>query len=85
MLQPLIQISPLGYHQAFAGSLPQHSSLFNHLDVAQTQIKDARTALQESKDALGNRRADLVQIWSRGQTIEEMIRILDQMRVSPVA
>lgn len=55
--------------------------MFNHIDSAQTQIKDTRSALQESKEALGNKRADLVQIWSRGQTIEEMMRILDQMCV----
>lgn len=77
----LLDMSSLEYHQAFAGSLPQHSSMFNHIDSAQLQIKDARTALQESKEALGNKRADLVQIWSRGQTVEEMIRILDQMYV----
>jgi exocyst complex component 4 len=42
-------------------------------------MKNARAALQEAKDALGNKRADLVQMWTRGQTLEEMLRILDQM------
>jgi exocyst complex component 4 len=49
------------------------------MDQSQAQVKEARTALLDAKEALGNKRADLVQIWSRGQTIEEMIRILDQM------
>lgn len=49
--------------------------------MAQTQITDARTALQEAKDSLSNKRSDLVQLWTRNQTVEEMIRILDQMCV----
>lgn len=36
----------------------------------------------EAKEALGNKRADLVQLWSRGQVLEEMMRLLDQMSVS---
>jgi exocyst complex component 4 len=36
----------------------------------------------EAKEALGNKRADLVQLWSRGQLLEEMMRLLDQMSVS---
>jgi exocyst complex component 4 len=67
------------YYQAFAQSLPQHSTLFGHMDLSQSQVKEARTALLDAKEALGNKRADLVQIWSRGQTIEEMMRIIDQM------
>ena len=45
------------------------------------QIKDARSALQEAKEMLGSKRADLVQLWTRNQTVEEMMRILDQMFV----
>ncbi|KAE9408284.1 hypothetical protein BT96DRAFT_962930 [Gymnopus androsaceus JB14] len=57
------------YYQAFAASLPHHASLLNHLSETQTQ----------SKEALGSKRADLVQMWSRGQTLEEMMRLLDQI------
>ncbi|KAK7468709.1 exocyst subunit [Stygiomarasmius scandens] len=67
------------HYQAFAASLPHHASLINHLTATQTQIDEARTSLQESKDALGSKRADLVQLWSRGQTLEEMMRLLDQI------
>lgn len=70
------------HYQAFNTSLPHHASLLSHLGSTQTQIGEARTALQEAKDALGSKRADLVQLWSRGQTLEEMIRLLDQMFVS---
>jgi len=74
-------LSSSEHYQAFAAALPHHASLMNHLEAAQSQLSQARASLQEAKDALGNKRADLVQLWSRGQTIEEMVRILDQMYV----
>ncbi|KAL0071792.1 exocyst subunit [Marasmius tenuissimus] len=67
------------HYQAFAAALPHHSSLSSHLTATQTQINEARAALQESKESLGTKRADLVQLWSRGQTLEEMMRLLDQI------
>ena len=67
------------HYQAFAASLPHHASLLNHLGDTQEQIARARSSLLESKEALGSKRSDLVQLWNRGQTLEEMIRILDQM------
>lgn len=67
------------HYQAFAASLPHHASLISHLSVTQTQISGARTSLLESKEALGARRADLAQLWSRGQTLDEMMKLLDQM------
>ncbi|KAJ6509353.1 exocyst complex component sec8 [Mycena vitilis] len=79
MLSKALKGSVDKHYQAFAAALPHHSSLLNHLSATQAQITDARTALQESKDALGSKRADLVQLWARGQTLEEMMRILDQI------
>jgi exocyst complex component 4 len=67
------------HYQAFAAALPHHASLVTSLTLVQNQIDDSRTSLQESKDALGSRRTDLVQLWSRGQTLEEMMKLLDQM------
>ena len=69
------------HYQAFAASLPHHAELLNHLSGIQSQISEARSALQEAKEGLGNKRGDLVQLWSRNQTLEEMLRILDQMYV----
>lgn len=69
------------HYQAFAASLPHHASLLNHLGTAQTEISSARSALLDAKESLGGKRADLVQLWNRGQTLEEMIKILDQMCV----
>lgn len=67
------------HYQSFAAALPHHALLVNSLSATQTQIIDTRSTLQEAKDALGNKRADLVQLWTRGQTVEEMLRLLDQM------
>lgn len=53
------------------------------LNNTQLYMKEARTALTEAKESLGNKRADLLQMWSRRQTLEEMTRILDQMYGSP--
>lgn len=72
-------IPHLEHYQAFAASLPHHASLLNHLTTTQTQISETRTALLEAKENLGNKRADLVQLWSRSHQLEEMIKILDEM------
>ncbi|KAL6310091.1 Sec8 exocyst complex component-specific domain-containing protein [Sparassis latifolia] len=79
MLSKALKGSVDKHYEAFAGALPHHTALVNHLDVTQTQIAEARTALLEAKDTLGKKRADLVQLWSRSQTVEEMMRILDQI------
>jgi len=39
----------------------------------------ARSALVEAKESLGGKRSDLVQLWNRGQILEEMLKLLDQM------
>ncbi|KAG6855659.1 hypothetical protein H0H87_012345 [Tephrocybe sp. NHM501043] len=67
------------HYQAFAASLPHQAALLGHLGETQTQIRGSRAALLEAKEGLGNKRADLVQLWSRGQTLEEMLRLLDQI------
>ncbi|KAH7930548.1 exocyst complex component sec8 [Leucogyrophana mollusca] len=79
MLSKALKGSVDKHYQAFAAALPHHASLVNHLGLTQTQIQESRTALQEAKEALGSKRADLVQLWSRGQTLDEMMRLLDQI------
>lgn len=69
------------HYKAFADALPHHAALLNHLGQAQAQVQETRIALQETKESLGSKRADLVQLWARGQTLEEMMRLLDQMYV----
>ncbi|KAF5384828.1 hypothetical protein D9615_001370 [Tricholomella constricta] len=79
MLGKALKGSVDNHYQAFAASLPHQATLLGHLSETQSQIHVARTSLLEAKEALGNKRADLVQLWSRGQTLEEMLRILDQI------
>ncbi|CDO72995.1 hypothetical protein BN946_scf185007.g49 [Trametes cinnabarina] len=79
MLSQALKGSVDKHYQAFNAALPHHAALLSHLDATQTQIRDARNALQEAKETLGSKRADLVQLWSRNQTVEEMMRILDQI------
>ncbi|KAG6890731.1 hypothetical protein C0992_013114 [Termitomyces sp. T32_za158] len=67
------------HYQAFAASLPHQATLLGHLDETQAEIHSSRTSLLEAKEALGNKRADLVQLWARGQTLDEMLRLLDQI------
>ena len=59
--------------------MAHHANLLTALTKAQTELGEARTNLVESRDALGNKRADLVQLWARGQTLDEMMRLLDEM------
>ncbi|KAF8756135.1 exocyst complex [Rhizoctonia solani] len=67
------------HYQAFAASLPHHSKLINLLTETQKHIAETRSCLIDARAALSHQRADLVQLWSRGQTIEEMLRILDEI------
>lgn len=66
-------------YQAFAAALPHHNSLLNSLGSTQTQVTTLRQSLLEVKEAVSNKRADLVQLWQRGQQVEEMTKILNQM------
>lgn len=79
--ESIVDMIVLEHYQAFNASLSHHAALLNHLSGIQGQLSEARSALQEAKDGLGNKRGDLVQLWSRNQTLEEMLRILDQMCV----
>jgi len=64
---------------AFAAALPHHSSLINSLGTTQAQVNTVRQSLHDAKEAVASKRADLVQLWARGQQVEEMMKILDQM------
>ncbi|KAF8632974.1 hypothetical protein AX15_001571 [Amanita polypyramis BW_CC] len=79
MLSNALKGSVDRYYQAFASSLPHHASLINRLTTVQSQTVDARNSLLGVKEALENKRANLVQLWSRNHVLEEMIRLLDQI------
>ncbi|TFK30822.1 Sec8 exocyst complex component-specific domain-containing protein [Coprinopsis marcescibilis] len=79
MLSKALKGSVDKHYQAFAASLPHHASLLGHLNDTQQQVSLARASLTHAKETLGAKRTDLVQLWNRGQILEEMLRILDQM------
>ncbi|KIY45798.1 hypothetical protein FISHEDRAFT_48635 [Fistulina hepatica ATCC 64428] len=79
MLSNALQGSVDKHYLAFAGALPHHASLLSHITAVQGHANETRSSLQEAKDALGSKRADLVQLWSRGQMLEEMMNLLDQI------
>ncbi|KAG9089978.1 hypothetical protein FRC06_001261 [Ceratobasidium sp. 370] len=81
MLERALKGTVEKHYQAFAASLPHHASVLSLLSETQKHISEARTSLTEARAALSHQRADLVQLWSRGQTIEEMMTILDEMQV----
>ncbi|KAG9118766.1 hypothetical protein FRC07_006557 [Ceratobasidium sp. 392] len=67
------------HYQAFAAALPHHANVLTLLSDTQKHIAEARTSLTDARAALSHQRADLVQLWTRGQTIEEMTTILDEI------
>lgn len=67
------------YFHAFAAAVPHHSTLLSRLGAVQDYTRDLKVILQEAKYSLGNKRSDLVQLWSRNQILEEMLKLLDQM------
>jgi len=69
------------YAQTFAAALPHHAMVVSSLNTTREQLADTKTKLTEVKDSLGSRRADLAQLWTRGQTLDEMIKIIDEMFV----
>ncbi|KZT53789.1 hypothetical protein CALCODRAFT_439643 [Calocera cornea HHB12733] len=67
------------HYQSFAASLPHHASLLTSLTATQGQIVDAKARLAEVREALGSKRADLVQLWSRNHALDEMLKMLDEI------
>lgn len=78
----ILKIPSVAHAQTFAAALPHHAGVLTSLTNTQTSIQETKTALLEMKESLGNRRADLAQLWTRGQTLDEMIKIVDEMFVA---
>ncbi|KAF8323217.1 hypothetical protein DL93DRAFT_2049947 [Clavulina sp. PMI_390] len=79
MLEKTLKGSVDEHYQAFANAVGHHANLLAGLTKAQGELTEARSQLVEARDALGNKHADLVQLWSRGQTLDEMMRLLDEI------
>ncbi|KAE8211658.1 hypothetical protein CF327_g4604 [Tilletia walkeri] len=65
------------HYESFATAITNHNSVLSALAAAQTGVQAAAKRLRDSREALGVRRADLVQMWQRAQSVKEAIRLLD--------
>ena len=79
--------STVGDHfDSFASAINVNHSMISSLSASQDGVSAARQQLQSARDALGTRRADLVQMWQRLQSVKEAMRILallEQLRDVP--
>lgn len=65
------------HYESFATAITMHNSVLQSLTTAQTSVSGARRRLRDSREALGAKRADLVQMWQRSQAVKEALRLLD--------
>ncbi|PWN44869.1 hypothetical protein IE81DRAFT_320842 [Ceraceosorus guamensis] len=67
------------HHESFANAITLHNSVLQSLSAAQNSVSGARRRLRDSREALGQKRADLVQLWQRSQGVKESLRLLDHV------
>ncbi|UZJ53559.1 hypothetical protein CBS101457_002879 [Exobasidium rhododendri] len=65
------------HHESFATAISLHNNVLSSLGSAQNGVSAARRRLRDSKEALGAKRADLVQLWHRSQVVKDNLRLLD--------
>ncbi|SPO38418.1 related to SEC8 - protein transport protein [Pseudozyma flocculosa] len=65
------------HYESFATAITLHNSVLLALTAAQNSVSGARRRLRDSREALGAKRADLVQMWQRSQAVKESLRLLD--------
>ncbi|KAJ1028347.1 hypothetical protein NDA18_003011 [Ustilago nuda] len=65
------------HYESFATAITMHNSVLASLTAAQGSVSGARRRLRDSREALGAKRADLVQMWQRSQAVKEALRLLD--------
>lgn len=89
-LSALIESSLQGtlddHYESFATAITVNHGMISSLSTSQDGIARAREQLQGARDALGARRADLVQMWQRQQQVKEALRVLallEQLRGVP--
>lgn len=74
------------HYESFATAITLHNSVLASLGNVQTSVSASRRRLRDSREALGSKRADLVQLWHRQQSVKEALRLLhtvDQLRNVP--
>lgn len=70
-------LSWIDHYESFATAITLHNSVLASLTASQGSVSAARRRLRDSREALGAKRADLVQMWGRAQGVKESLRLLD--------
>lgn len=77
LIETALQGTVDDHYESFATAITMHNSVLQSLTAAQTSVSGARRRLRDSREALGAKRADLVQMWQRSQAVKEALRLLD--------
>ncbi|WFD43953.1 Xaa-Pro aminopeptidase [Malassezia psittaci] len=64
------------HYESFAMAITSNHGMLQHLGSAQELLTSTRSKLHHARDALGAKRADLVQMWQRVETLQEALRVL---------
>lgn len=86
MIESSLQSTVGDHYNSFASAITINHGMVTLLSASQDGISGARKQLQTARDALGTRRADLVQMWQRMQSVKEAMRVLgliEQLRDVP--
>lgn len=67
------------HYESFATAISLHNNVINSFGSAQNGVSSARRRLRDAREALGAKRADLVQLWHRSQGVKESLRLLDMI------
>ncbi|CDR99686.1 related to SEC8-protein transport protein [Sporisorium scitamineum] len=77
LIETALQGTVDDHYESFATAITTHNSVLQSLTTIQTSVSGARRRLRDSREALGAKRADLVQMWQRSQAVKEALRLLD--------
>lgn len=77
LIETALQGTVDDHYESFATAITMHNSVLQSLTAAQSSVSGARRRLRDSREALGAKRADLVQMWQRSQSVKEALRLLD--------
>ncbi|WFC96136.1 Xaa-Pro aminopeptidase [Malassezia brasiliensis] len=86
MIERTLQGTLDDHYESFALAITVNHGMVHSLGDAQELVGTTRTKLQHARDALGAKRADLVQMWQRIETLKEAMRVLglvEQLRSVP--
>lgn len=77
LIESALQGTVDDHYESFATAISLHNNVLSSLGSAQNGVSAARRRLRDAREALGAKRADLVQLWQRSQVVKESLRLLD--------